>query len=145
MKTTYPKQNEVPQAWHLVDAKDQVLGRMASRLARVLMGKHRPIYSPHFDTGEYVVVINAAQLKLTGLKAEQRMIRHHTGWVGGLKEVSLGAMMEKSPEDVVRLAVRRMLPKTRLGRQMIKKLKVYPGAEHPHAAQSPTPLDWTQV
>jgi len=145
MKTPYPKQDAVPQAWHLVDAKDQVLGRMASRLARVLMGKHRPIYSPHFDTGEYVVVVNAAEVKMTGMKRQQRLVRHHTGWVGGLKEVPVQQMLTESPEDVIRLAVRRMLPKSKLGRQMLKKLKVYAGAEHPHAAQSPTPLDWTQV
>jgi len=145
MKTTYPKQTEVPQAWHLVDAKDQVLGRMASRIARVLMGKHRPIYSPHFDTGEYVVIINAAQVKLTGVKRDKRVVRSHTGWMGGLREVPLSKMMNETPEAVVRLAIRRMLPKSKLGRAMIAKLKVYSGAEHPHGAQVPTPLDWTKV
>ena len=145
MKTTYPKQDEVPQAWHLVDATDQVLGRMAARIARVLMGKHRPIYSPHFDTGEFVVIVNAARVKLTGEKRQRRVIRHHTQWMGGLKEVSLEKMMQTKPENVVRLAVRRMLPKTKLGRVMFSKLKVYAGADHPHAAQKPQQLDWTTI
>ncbi len=145
MKTTYPKVDSIPRSWHLVDADGQVLGRMAARLARVLMGKHRPIYSPHLDTGEYVIIVNAEKVKISGDKREKRMIRYHTGWVGGLKETTLGKKMKDKPADVVILAVRRMLPKTRLGRQMIKKLKVYAGADHPHAAQNPQPLDWKSV
>jgi large subunit ribosomal protein L13 len=145
MKTSYPKVDAITRGWHLVDADDQVLGRMAARIARVLMGKHRPIYSPHLDTGEFVIVVNAAKVKITGNKLTGRMVRYHTGWIGGLKECTLGELMEKKPEEVIRLAIRRMLPKTKLGRKMMTKLKVYAGAEHPHAAQTPTPLDWKSV
>ena len=145
MKTTYPKVTEIPRAWHLVDAEGQVLGRMAARIARVLMGKHRPIYTPQLDTGEFVVVLNASLVKVTGRKLEDRVIRYHTGWMGGLKEISLGDMLAKKPEEVIKLAVRRMLPKTKLGRQMMSKLKVYAGADHPHEAQRPQPLDWRSV
>ncbi len=145
MKTTYPKPNEIPKRWHLVDAEGQVLGRMAARLARVLMGKHRPIYTPHLDTGEFVVVVNAAKVRVTGRKKERRLIRHHTGYSGGLKEQTLGQMLEKKPEEAIRLAVRRMLPKTVLGRSMFTKLKVYASADHPHQAQCPQPLDWKTV
>ncbi len=140
MKTTYPKETEVPRGWHLVDADGQVLGRIATRIATILMGKHRAIYSPHIDTGEFVVVVNAAKVKLTGTKVSYRKIRHHSGWIGGLKERPVESLLAKNPGEVVTLAVRRMLPKSRLGRAMIKKLKVYSGAEHPHAAQSPKPL-----
>jgi large subunit ribosomal protein L13 len=140
MKTTYPKASDVPRGWHLVDASGQVLGRMAVRIATMLMGKHRPIYSPHIDTGEFVVVVNAAKVKLTGSKLERRKVRHHTGWIGGLKEIPAGKILARRPEELVKLAVRRMLPKTRLGRRMFSKLKVYAGPEHPHAAQNPRPL-----
>ena len=145
MKTTYPKVSDMPRGWHLVEAKDQVLGRMCSRLARVLMGKHRPIYTPHLDTGEFVIVVNAELVSMSGHKREQRLMRHHTGWIGGLKEIPVSKMMKEKPEDVIRLAVRRMLPKTKLGRRMLSKLKVYRGAEHPHEAQNPQPLDWKKI
>ena len=101
MKTTYPRGQEIPRAWHLVDADDQVLGRVAARVARVLMGKHRPIYAPHMDTGEFVVIVNADKVKLTGKKRDTRVVRHHTGWMGGLKEVPLARMMDARPEDVI--------------------------------------------
>lgn len=140
MKTTYPKLSEVPRGWHLVDADGVVLGRMAVRIATILMGKHRPIYSPHLDTGEFVVVVNAAKVKVTGNKLAGKVVRHHSGYVGGLKERTLGKVMAEKPADAITLAVRRMLPKTKLGRAMLKKLKVYSGAEHPHAAQTPKPL-----
>ncbi len=145
MKTTYPKVDEIPRNWHLVDARDQVLGRMAARVARVLMGKHRPIYTPHLDTGEFVVVVNAEKVKVTGRKKEDRMLRYHTGYIGGLREIPLGKMLEDKPAEAVRLAVRRMLPKTKLGRQMLTKLKIYAGENHPHEAQNPQPLDWRTV
>jgi len=141
MKTTYPKEADVPRGWHLVNAEGQVLGRMATRIATILMGKHRPIYSPQLDTGEFVVVINAKSVKLTGTKLQGRLVRHHTGWIGNLREIPAERVMKDRPEELVELAVRRMLPKTKLGRRMLTKLKIYPGAEHPHAAQNPAPLD----
>ena len=140
MKTTYPNLKDVPRGWHLIDAEGQVLGRMAVRIAMILMGKHRPIYSPHIDTGEFIVVVNAKKLKTTGTKIETRLVRHHTGWIGGLKEIPAAKILAKKPETLLMLAVRRMLPKSKLGRQMLTKLKVYGGADHPHAAQSPKPL-----
>jgi large subunit ribosomal protein L13 len=140
MKTTYPKESQVPRGWHLVDANGLVLGRMAVRIATILMGKHRAIYSPHIDTGEFVVVINAAKVKLTGNKAQNRLVRHHSGWVGGLKERPAGKVLAEKPTELIMLAVRRMLPKTKLGRAMLSKMKVYAGADHPHVAQNPKPL-----
>jgi len=140
MKTTYPRESDVPRGWHLIDAGDQVLGRMAVRIATILMGKHRPIYSPHLDTGEFVVVVNARNVKTTGAKLEKRLVRHHTGWIGGLKEIPAAKLHARKPEQLIMLAVRRMLPKSKLGRRMLSKLKVYGGAEHPHAAQRPKPL-----
>ncbi|MSR45801.1 MAG: 50S ribosomal protein L13 [Planctomycetes bacterium] len=140
MNTTYPKKCDVPRGWHLVDATGVVLGRMAVRIATILMGKHRPIYSAHIDTGEFIVVINAAKVKLTGTKADTRMVRYHTGWIGGLKERTAGKVLADKPAELITLAVRRMLPKTKLGRAMLKKMKVYAGAEHPHGAQQPKPL-----
>lgn len=140
MRTYMPKKGEIEQRWHLVDGEDQVVGRLASRLARVLMGKHRPEYTPHMDTGDYVVVVNAAKVRFTGRKAADKRYFHYTGHPGGLRERTVADLLERKPEDVLRLAVRRMLPKTRLGRQMILKLKIYPGADHPHEAQQPQPL-----
>ena len=140
MRTTMAKTNEVEQGWYLVDAKDQVVGRLATRIARILMGKHRPVYTPHVDTGEHVVVINAAHVRFTGRKMENKRYYHYTGYPGGLRERTVSDLLEKKPEEVIFLAVRRMMPKTRMGRAMIKKLKIYPGAEHPHAAQNPQPL-----
>jgi len=141
MKTYMARAGEVDKAWHLIDAEDKVLGRMAARIAIVLQGKHKPIYTPHCDTGDFVVVVNAAKVKITGAKVENRKIRWHSGFVGGLKEMTLKRFQEKKPEEVVRLAVRRMLPKTKLGRKMIKKLKIYKGDDHPHEAQAPKTLE----
>jgi len=140
-RTYSAKPSEITQAWHHVDAEGVVLGRMASRIARILMGKHKPQYTPHLDTGDFVVVTNAEKVHLTGKKMDQKVYHHYTGWVGGLREVSIRDMLSKKPEQVVRLAVRRMLPKTNLGRLMLRKLKVYAGTDHPHAAQKPEPLD----
>ena len=141
MKTTYPKEADVPRGWHLVNAEGQVLGRMATRIATILMGKHRPIYSPQLDTGEFIVVINAKSVKMTGTKMQNRLVRHHTGWLGNLREIPVARIMKDRPEQIIELAVRRMLPKTKLGRRMLTKLKIYAGAEHPHSAQNPVPLD----
>ena len=143
MKTYLAKPGDVQRQWLHFDADGAILGRMASRIAMVLQGKHRPQYTPHVDTGDFVVVTNAQKVVMTRNKADQRMHRHHSGFLGGLKEMSAGEMRERYPERLVELAVRRMLPKTRLGRQMIKKLKVYGGEEHPHAAQQPQAVDMT--
>ena len=132
------------QSWHLVDAEGVVLGRMASRIARILQGKHKPMYTPHLDTGDFVVVTNAEKVHLTGKKMDQKVYHHYTGWAGGLRETTIRTMIEKKPEQVIRLAVRRMLPKTNLGRLMLRKLKVYAGTDHPHAAQQPETLDITK-
>ena len=140
MRSFMAKKGEVDQAWHLVDADDKVVGRLASRVARVLMGKHRPEYTPHVDTGEFVVITNAAKVRFTGRKMENKRYYHYTGHPGGLRERTVSDLLEKKPEEVIFLAVRRMMPKTRMGRAMIKKLKIYPGAEHPHEAQNPQPL-----
>jgi len=140
MRTYMAKKGEVEQGWHLVDGEGQVVGRLASRIARVLMGKHRPEYTPHVDTGEYVVVVNASKVRFTGRKPAQKRYYHYTGYPGGLRERTVADLLDRKPEEILHLAVRRMLPKTRLGRQMIQKLKIYPGAEHPHEAQQPQPL-----
>lgn len=139
-QTTFMKPGEVDAKWHLVDASGRVLGRMATEIATILMGKHRPEYTPHVDCGDHVVVTNAAELVLTGRKAEQKMELRYSGYPGGLKMRSYGDLLEKYPERLVEEAVRRMLPKNRLGRQMLKKLKVYAGTDHPHHAQQPEPL-----
>ncbi len=140
MKSFLAKPAEVERAWHLVDASQVSLGRMASRIALILQGKHKPSYTPGVDSGDFVVVTNAAKLVVTGRKAQQKVYRYHTGWVGGLKEVPFERMLERHPERIIQLAVRRMLPKTVLGKQMLSKLKVYAGAEHPHQAQDPKAL-----
>ena len=138
MKTTYhAKPGELNDRWVHVDAQDQVLGRLASAIAMRLMGKHLPTYTPHVDTGDNVVVTNASGIRVTGRKAEQKVYRHHTGYVGGLVERTYADMMEQKPEQVLELAVRRMLPKSKLGKKLMGKLKVYPGSDHPHGAQQP--------
>ncbi len=139
-QTTFAKAGEVEKKWHVVDATDIPLGRLASDVAVVLMGKHRPEYTPHVDTGDFVIVTNASKVALTGRKAEQRLKMHYTGYPGGLKVRTFGEVREKHPERLIEDAVRRMLPKNRLGRVMLKKLKVYAGQDHPHQAQQPTPL-----
>jgi large subunit ribosomal protein L13 len=141
--TYLAKTGEVLPKWLVFDADGVVLGRMASRIAMVLQGKHHARYTPHVDTGDFVVVINAAKVGLTGNKANTRIHHWHTGYLGGMKELSAGAMREKDPERLVKLAVRRMMPKTRLSAQMLTKLKIYAGSEHPHAAQQPVAVDLT--
>ena len=134
------KKGEVQRGWHVVDATGKAPGRLAARVATVLMGKHRPIWTPHVDTGEFVVVINAEKVRFTGRKNDLKEYKRFTGWPGGLRLTKAKDVLATRPEDVVYLAIRRMLPKTRLGRQMIRKLKVYAGAEHPHTAQAPAPM-----
>ncbi len=141
MKTYIPKAAEIVRRWYIVDASGQTLGRLASRVASVLMGKHKAIYVPHMDVGDHVIVVNASRIRVTGKKMRDKMYIWHTGYPGGLRQRSLEQLMQKDPSQVVRKAVEGMLPKTRLGRAMAKKLKVYPGAEHPHAAQKPEPLN----
>lgn len=140
MSTTFVQTSNADHTWFHVDASDQVLGRLAVRIAKVLQGKNKPTYTPHEDCGDYVVVTNAKQLILTGNKATDKLYRYHTGYVGGLRELSYGQLREKDSERMLKLAVKRMLPKNRLSRRMMDKLKVYPGAEHPHVPQKPQPL-----
>lgn len=137
MRSYSPKAKEIERRWHVVDAEGQVLGRLAARVARILRGVHKPTFAPHLDAGDYVVVINAAKLRVTGKKLTQKIYYRHSGYPGGLKSVSLGERLRVRPEQVLREAVKGMLPKNRLGRAMIKKLKVYSGPEHPHRAQKP--------
>jgi large subunit ribosomal protein L13 len=140
MTTAMPKDDAANRKWLLVDARDQVLGRLATRVATILRGKHKPTFAPHLDVGDHVVVINAEQIHLTGRKMTDKVYRWHTGYIGGLREVSAERLLKTHPERVVEWAVQGMLPKGRLGRAMFKKLKVYRGADHPHAAQKPEPL-----
>ena len=142
-KTYLAKPGEVQRAWHHFDADGAVLGRLAVRIATILQGKHHPRWTPHVDTGDFVLVTNASKLALTGTKADTRVHHWHTYYLGGLKSMTAGDMRERDPERLLELAVRRMMPKTRLGRQMMTKLKVYAGAEHPHAAQQPVTADTT--
>jgi large subunit ribosomal protein L13 len=139
-QTTFLKPGEANASWRHVDAEGQVLGRMAVNIARARMGKHRPDWTPHVDCGDFVIVTNAEKIVLTGRKAEQRMVKSYSGYPGGLKLRSVATVQAKHPERIVEQAVRRMLPKTRLGSQMYRKLKVYAGSSHPHASQTPTPL-----
>jgi large subunit ribosomal protein L13 len=141
MKTYTPKLNEIERRWWVVDAEDMPLGRLATEVARVLRGKHKPMYTPHLDTGDNVVVINASKVKLTGNKADQKTYFRHSGYMGGDKHIPFRRMLDQHPDRVIRLAVKGMLPKNTLGRQMIQKLRVYPGAEHAHAGQNPQPLE----
>ena len=140
-RTYSAKPSDIQKEWHVIDAEGLALGRIASRVSRILMGKHRPEYTPHLDTGDFVVIVNAEKVYLSGKKSEQKQYHYHTGYAGGLREIPVKEMLERKPEEVIRLAVRRMLPKTKLGRQMITKLKVYAGPDHPHAAQQPRSLD----
>lgn len=137
MKTYHAKVGEVEREWLIIDATDLVLGRLSTRLATILKGKNKPQYTPHVDTGDFVVVINAEKIRLTGNKAETKMYYSHSGYVGGLKEVSFQRMLAKHPERIIEKAVKGMLPKNSLGRAMNRKLKVYAGPNHPHAAQKP--------
>lgn len=141
MKTMMAKESQVEKKWYIVDAEDKILGRFSTEVAKILKGKHKPIYTPHVDTGDYVIIINAEKIKVTGKKSSQKLYRHHTGFIGGLKEVSYKSMMEKHPERILKHAIKGMLPKNSLGRQMLKKLKVYVGPEHKNEAQMPEVLE----
>lgn len=140
MPTYSPKASEIERSWHVVDAEGLVLGRVASEVARILRGKHKPTFAPHLDTGDHVIVVNADKVVLTSNKGDKVFVHRHSGYPGGLRSQSYGELLAKRPEEAVRRAVRGMLPKNRLGRQMIRKLKVYAGPTHPHAAQQPQPL-----
>jgi large subunit ribosomal protein L13 len=141
MKTYVPKQSEIGRDWWIVDATGKTLGRVSTEIASRLRGKHKPSFTPHLDTGDHVIVVNADKVELSGRKLEQKMYRRHSGYPGGLKEVTAGKMLATHPIRLVEAAVRGMLPKGPLGRQMFRKLKVYAGASHPHEAQKPQPLD----
>jgi large subunit ribosomal protein L13 len=140
MKTYTPKENEIERAWWIVDAEGHRLGRLATRLAHVLRGKHKPSFTPHLDVGDHIVVINADKVVLSGKKADQKTYFRHSGYMGGEKHIPFKRMLERHPERVIELAVRGMLPKNTLGRHMRRKLKVYAGSEHPHQGQKPEPL-----
>jgi large subunit ribosomal protein L13 len=137
MKTYNAKHEDIVKDWYLIDAEGQILGRLASEIARRLRGKHKPIYTPYVDTGDFVIVVNAGKVSLTGKKMSDKVYYHHSGYPGGLKETSIGKMLQDNPEKVLLFAVRGMLPKNSLGRKMLKKLKIYTGNDHPHEAQCP--------
>jgi large subunit ribosomal protein L13 len=137
MKSYMARPLEVERKWYVVDAEGQTLGRLATEIARILRGKNKPQYTPHVDTGDFVVVVNAEKVVVTGKKAEQKVYRRHSGYPGGLKETSYEQMMERRPTEILRRAVKGMMPKNRLARQQLRKLKIYAGPEHPHAAQNP--------
>lgn len=141
MKTYVAIEKDVPKKWYVVDAKDKVLGRLATQIATRLRGKHKPIFTPHADTGDFVVVVNAEQVALTGRKWEKKTYYRHSGYVGGLKQTSARELLGKKPRDILRFAVKGMLPKNSLGRRQLKKLKIYVGPEHPHQAQKPESLE----
>ncbi len=141
MKTFMANAANVERKWFVVDVEGKVLGRAASEVAKILRGKNKPVFTPHVDTGDYVIVLNADKILLTGKKLDQKMYRHHSGYIGGLKEVKYRHFLASKPEKIFELAVKRMLPKNSLGRQMFKKLKVYAGAEHQHQAQKPEVLE----
>jgi len=141
MKTYQAKKEEVDHHWYLVNAEGKVLGRLAVGVARVLRGKHKPTYTPHVDTGDFIVVVNARKVSLTGRKLKNKIYYHYTGYPGGIKEMSAEKLLAKKPAEMIRMAVRGMLPKTSLGRQMLRKLKVYAGPSHPHEAQKPVSLE----
>jgi large subunit ribosomal protein L13 len=141
MKSYMARPLEVERRWYVVDAEGQTLGRLATEIARVLRGKNKPQYTPHVDTGDFVVVVNAEKVVVTGKKAEQKVYRRHSGYPGGLKETSYEQMMERRPTEILRRAVKGMMPKNRLARQQLRKLKIYAGPEHPHAAQDPQPYE----
>ncbi len=141
MKTFSAKPAEVKRDWFLVDATDKTLGRLSSEIASRLRGKHKPVYTPHVDTGDYIVVVNAEKIHVTGNKLKDKMYHKHTGYIGNMKSINLEDLLAKAPERALELSVKGMLPKNALGRAMIKKLKIFSGAEHAHAAQQPQPLD----
>jgi large subunit ribosomal protein L13 len=141
MKSYMARPHAVERKWHLIDAEGQTLGRLATEISRLLRGKNKPQYTPHVDTGDFVVVVNAEKMVVTGKKAEQKVYYRHTGYPGGLRETSYEAMLERKPTEILRKAVRGMMPRTRLGRQQFRKLKIYAGPEHPHEAQDPQPYE----
>jgi len=141
MRTAVAKKQDIERKWYLIDASDKTLGRLASKVAKILMGKNKSVWTPNVDTGDFVVIVNASKVKVTGRKLDDKTYYRHSGYLGGLKKETLRSLMDRKPETVVTLAVRGMLPKTKLGRQMIKKLKVYRGGEHPHKAQNPEQIE----
>jgi len=145
MKTYQAKKEELKHQWYLVNAEGKILGRLASELAKILRGKHKPTFTPHVDTGDFVVVVNAEKVGLTGKKLKDKIYYRHTGYPGGIKEVSAEKLLAKKPTELIRRAVKGMLPKNSLGRQMLRKLKVYAGPNHPHKAQNPVPLELIQT
>jgi large subunit ribosomal protein L13 len=140
MKTYQAKKEEVDHRWYLVNAEGKVLGRLATELARVLRGKNKPTFTPHVDTGDFIIVVNAEKVVLTGKKLKDKMYYHHTGYPGGMRQVSAEKLLAKKPTEMIRIAVKGMLPKNSLGREMLRKMKIYAGANHPHEAQMPVPL-----
>lgn len=145
MRTYTPKPGDVERTWYVIDASDVVLGRLATHVATLLRGKHKPTFAPHVDGGDFVIVVNAAKIALTGNKRETKLAYRHSGYPGGLRATPYSELLEKHPERAIEKAVRGMLPRTTLGRQQLSKLKVYAGSEHPHAAQQPKPFELTQV
>jgi large subunit ribosomal protein L13 len=145
VRTFSPKDSDITRQWHVVDASGVVLGRLASQVAVLLRGKHKPVFAPHADTGDFVIVINASKVALSGNKLERKRAYRHSGYPGGLRSVSYGDLMESHPERAVEKAIRGMLPKNSLGRKTLRKLKVYAGPDHPHQAQQPVPYEITQV
>jgi len=145
VRTYSPKPGEIERQWHVIDASDVVLGRLATHAATLLRGKHKPVFAPHVDTGDFVIVVNASKVALTGNKRETKVAYRHSGFPGGLKRTGYAELLETRPERAVELAVKGMLPHNRLGRKLIKKLKVYAGPEHPHAAQQPKPFEIKQI
>jgi large subunit ribosomal protein L13 len=141
MKTFVAKEHEIDKKWYLVDASNKILGRLASEIATILRGKHKAIFTPHMDAGDYVIVVNADKVALSGAKLAKKIYYRHSGYVGGLKETTARQMIEKKPENLIKLAVKGMLPKTSLGRRQLKKLKIYAGPSHPHQAQQPVNLE----
>jgi large subunit ribosomal protein L13 len=141
MKTFVAKEEDVAKKWYVVDAKDKVLGRLATQIAMRLRGKHKPVFTPHAETGDFVVVINADKVTLTGKKWDKKIYYNYTGYIGGLRQITAKKLLEKKPEDILRFAVKGMLPKNSLGRRQLKKLKIYVGADHPHEAQQPEILE----
>lgn len=143
VKTYTPRVSDIDRKWYIVDAEGQTLGRIATRIATVLRGKHKPIYTPHLDTGDFVVVINAEKVQVTGNKQFEKLYYRHSRYPGGLSSLRFEEMIERHPDRVIRLAVKGMLPKNTLGKQMLKKLRIYAGPEHPHKGQQPEPLTWS--
>jgi len=141
MKTFIPGKDELKKKWYLIDAEEKILGRLATQIAMILSGKNKPIYTPHLDTGDFVVVINAAKVKVTGRKEEKKIYYYHSGYIGSLRERTLGEMRQRKPEEIIYRAVKGMIPKNKLGRKMLTKLKVYPGEDHLHQAQKPEKIE----